>query len=92
MNNDFEKIPYVVYESAQTRLERIIKRLIIALIIVTSMLFISNIIWLHEWMQFDYVTEDEVITVDSSDGIANYIGNDGDITNGTDYSKAETQE
>lgn len=92
MNNDFEKIPYVVYESAQTRLERIIKRLIIALIIVTSMLFISNIIWLHEWIKFDYVTEDEVITVDGSDGIANYIGNDGDIANGTDYSKAETQE
>jgi len=90
MNNDIEKVPYIVYESAQTRLERIIKRLIIALIIVTSMMFITNIIWIHEWMQYDY-TED-IVTVDGSEGVANYIGNDGDITNGTDYSTQEAQD
>lgn len=77
-------VPYVVYEGSQTRNERIIKRLIVALIIVTSMLFASNIIWLHFWNQYDYVDEaGETVTVDTGEGgNANYIGNDGEITNG----------
>ena len=76
-------VPYVVYEGSQTRNERIIKRLIVALIIVTSMLFASNIIWLHFWNQYDYIEEEEKITVDGQqNGNANYIGNDGEITNG----------
>lgn len=78
-------VPYVVYEGSQTRNERIIKRLIVALIIVTSMLFASNIIWLHFWNQYNYVGSEDV-TIDSGEnGAANYIGNDGSIVNGEDY-------
>jgi hypothetical protein len=36
-------------------------------------------------MQYDYtsdMTTSEEINVDGKDGIANYIGNDGDIVNG----------
>ena len=79
--NDFEKIPYIVYESAQTRSERIIKRLILILIVVTAMLFVSNIIWIYEWTQYDYESGEEV-TIDGGDGgNANYIGNNGEIRN-----------
>lgn len=81
--DDFEKIPYVVYESAQTRSERIIKKLIVALIIVTAMMFITNIVWIYEWTSYDYYDETgEEITLDGGiNGNANYIGNDGEITN-----------
>ena len=54
------------------------------MIVAVCMLFASNAAWLYCWCQYDY-SSDEVI-VDAEDGIANYIGNDGDIVNGTDYS------
>lgn len=74
-------VPYVVYESAQTRNDAVIKRLILALIIVTSLLFVSNILWLYSWNQYDYA-EDEIYVHTDSGGDANYIGNDGEINNG----------
>lgn len=81
---DDKSVPYIVYESAQARSERRDKRLILALIIVTAMMFISNIFWLWAWMQYDYTSEESVITLDSQDGgNANYIGHDGEISNGT---------
>ena len=79
-----ESVPYIVHESSMARMERQVKRGWIALIVAVCMLFASNAAWLYCWCQYDY-SSDEVI-VDAEDGIANYIGNDGDIVNGTDYS------
>lgn len=79
-----EKIPYIAYEAAQARSERTIKRLILALIIATAIIFASNAIWLYAWMQYDYTSDESIVTIDGKEGVANYIGNDGDITNGTD--------
>lgn len=85
-------VPYIVYESAQARAERRDKRLILALIIVTSMLFISNIVWPWAWMQYDYTSEESIVTLDSQDGgNANYIGRDGDISNGTSLSNSQDE-
>ena len=49
--------------------------------------------WLWAWSQYDYTSEDSTTTtetssivIDADDGIANYIGNDGDIVNGSDSS------
>lgn len=39
--------------------------------------------------QYDYVSN-ETVTVDGADGIANYIGKDGNIYNGEDYGEAYT--
>lgn len=91
-NKDLFNVPYVVLESTQTRYESIIKRMIIALIVVTGLLFVSNIIWLFALSQYDYVGEDsDVILRTEGEGNANYIGKDGDITNGTDlHSEAKT--
>lgn len=86
-------VPYLVFEGSQARAERTIKRLIIALIIVTALMFISNIAWLWAWTSYDYVSEESTITVDSNDGgNANYIGRDGDINNGTNSGEEENQD
>jgi hypothetical protein len=87
MEEKMTQIPFIAYESSMTRMERIIKRLVVALIISIFLMFISNALWLYAWMQYDYTssatTTEETVTVDGKDGIANYIGNDGDIANGT---------
>lgn len=76
-----EQIPYIVYEQSETRHERTVKRLILALIIAIILMFASNGLWLYCWMQYDYSTESSV-EVESEDGNANYIGNNGVISNG----------
>lgn len=78
--NSNTTIPYLVYESTMARMDRNIKRLIIALVICIIVIFASNAYWLYAWIQYDYSGEE--ITVDSSDGIANYIGGSGGIING----------
>ena len=83
--NSNTTIPYLVYESTMARMDRNIKRLIIALIICIIVIFASNAYWLYAWMQYDYSGEE--ITVDSADGIANYIGGSGGIINGESNSK-----
>ncbi len=90
-NNDLLTVPYIVYESEQSRSERYIKRLTIALIIAIALTFLSNALWLYEWCQYDYV--DTTVMVDGGgDGNANYIGEDGDINNGENYSDEEKQD
>lgn len=84
MQNAPENVPYIVHELSMARMERQIKRLWIALIICIIMLFASNAAWLYAWCQYDYSSE-EIVTVDGKDGVANYIGNDGDIVNGEGY-------
>lgn len=68
------------YEGMLARMERSNRRLIVVLIIALAFLFLSNIAWLYCWMQYDYTSES--VEIDSHEGTANYIGRDGDITNG----------
>ena len=72
-------IPYIAYEAAQSRLERIIKRLWITTIILIVLLVGSNVAWLIYESSFEHFE----ITQDSETGTNNYIGNDGDISYGT---------
>lgn len=88
---DNEQIPeQSKNELAFAFIERTVKRQWIALIIALCMLFASNAAWLYCWCQYDYSSE-EIVTVDGKDGIANYIGNDGDIVNGENHG-SETEE
>lgn len=91
---DMEKIPFIVLESTVSRMERIIKRLTIALIVTIFLIFTSNIAWLYAWMQYDYSSSasTETVTIDGKEGVANYIGNDGDITNGSNSSEKGSNE
>lgn len=79
-----ETVPYIVYESAMTRAERMSKRLVIALIVSIALMFASNAVWLWAWTSYDYTSE-ETITVDGKDGIASYIGSDGSFYYGEDH-------
>ena len=75
-------VPFIVYEGSMARAERHIKRLVIALIFAILMICVSNIAWLYVWNSYEYVGDSQAVTVDSDGGNANYIGNDGDISNG----------
>ena len=75
-------IPYIAYESALARLERQSKRFFIALVIAILLMVITNGLWLYAWNQYDYLNTSVTKTVDvnAKDGVANYIGNNGNIT------------
>ncbi len=78
-----ETISYFEHESDMARMERHLKRSWITNIILIFLLvgmFIG--FWVYE-SQFETVETVEEIVVDADEnGIANYIGNDGDIING----------
>lgn len=78
-----ESVPYIVHESDMSRLERQLKRLWVVILILIFLLVGSNCAWLWYESQFETVETVEEVVVDADDnGIANYIGNDGDIING----------
>lgn len=79
-------VPYIVFESEMVRLERIIKKLFVLIVVLIVLLFGTNIYWIWYESQFEEVVTTEV-TQDNADGINNYVGNDGDITNGETDSK-----
>ncbi len=76
-------IPYAAHQGIVATMERVNKRLWITLVILVFLLVGSNIGWLVYESQFEEVATTEEVIVDAEDdGIANYIGNDGDIVNG----------
>ena len=80
MQNAPESVPYIVHEASMARMERQIKRLWIAVIVAVVLLFASSAIFAYAWLQYDY--ESYEITSDG-DSNANYIGQDGNIYNGS---------
>lgn len=75
-------VPYIVYEGEQARHERTMKRMIIALVIAILVTLLSNVAWLLYMSGYDFYDTSDDIMIESRDGIANYIGNDGEIDNG----------
>lgn len=65
-------------------LKALTKRLFALLVIVTVFAFVSNFVWIYAWFK---PAEEKSVTVDGKDGIANYIGKEGDINNGKDCSE-----
>ena len=76
-----ENVPYIVHESSMARMERQIKRLWIAVIVLIFLLVGTNASWLWWSNQWETVERLE-ITQENDGGYNNYIGNDGDIVNG----------
>lgn len=62
------------------------------LIIVLLALVFTNAMWLYSWTQYDYTSEDSVVAVDSRNGVANCVGNDGYIAYGSDSSSETAQD
>lgn len=82
--NEELTIPYVAHKEAMSAQERHIGRLIYAIIFIV-VFFVGAMLTeagIFVWFLNQYEYTNEVVTVDSTDGVANYIGNNGDIHNG----------
>lgn len=87
-----ETVPYVVFESAEARSERHIKRLIIALIFSILVGLITNLAWLYVWNQYDYQSESITRTfVQDGQGL-NIIGDSNEVEHGSVSDLYEAQE
>lgn len=76
-----ENVPYIVHESALARMERMVKRLWVTVLVLIFLLVGTNGAWL--WWESQWKTVESLeITQESDGGTNNYIGNDGDIFNG----------
>ena len=86
-------VPYVVFRDDQTHHRWVVSRLIWALIIVTFLVFASNIAWLIAWNQYTFLGDEITTTVDSEgDGIANYTGGNGGVINIGESDSPQTDE
>lgn len=81
--NRVDSVSYLVYESSQTRSDRLIHRLIIAMLISVLLLFISNALWLWAWIQRPFPSEGIAVSQDG-EGV-NIIGSQ----NGVGYEPSE---
>ena len=85
-------VPYIVHESAMARSERHNKRLWIVIIVLIGALIGTNLAWtVYENSFEDIVSTEEIIVDAEENGIANYIGQDGNIYNGEDNNKENNQ-
>lgn len=88
-----EPVPYIVHEAALARLERVIRRLWILLIILLLLFVGTNAGWIYYESQFEIV---ETTTTDidqfTRDGGNNFIvgGDFGGETDGQDYDYTDT--
>lgn len=76
-------IPYIVYESEMTRLERIIKKQFVIILVTLALLVGTNALWIWYESQFEEVTtttQEVTQDLDAEDGDA--IINDGVHING----------
>lgn len=81
-------VPYICFESELARLERIIKKQFVLIIITIALLVGTNACWIVYESQFEeVVTTTQEVTQDNDNGINNFVGNDGDIINGEAESK-----
>lgn len=87
-----KNVPFLVFESMLEKEDRQQRRLVVIIVILILLLVASNGLWLYEWNQYEYIEDSVEVKVDSEgEGIANYIGEDGDITNGERNSYKETE-
>lgn len=80
-------VPYIVYESSMSRLERTIKRLFILIVMLITCLVGSNIAWTVYVSQFDFIDYEQ-----DGDGINNVnFGGQGDLSNVTESQSQEEE-
>ena len=94
-NNDNIIMSRIAFERMQAKDERNDFWRNLTIIFLIILLVATNAMWLFAWNQYDYVdTEDYSVDMQADDGSnANYIGNNGDIYNGSERdSNSETDE
>lgn len=72
------EVPYIVYESEMARLERIIKKQFVLIIVSLIFLVGTNLYWI--WYEQQFIDE-VTVTQENGDGYNNYVDGDGTITN-----------
>lgn len=90
---DNEQIPeQSKNELAFAFVERMVKRLWIALIVCICLIFASNAAWLYCWMQYDYSSETEEYIYQQDGEGTNIIGDSNEVNNGAEsyYPEEET--
>lgn len=89
---DNDQIPqHSKEELAFAFLERMVKRMWIALIICIALIFASNACWIYAWMQYDYSSEETIYQQDGEG--TNIIGDSNEVDNyGAESDNSEAQE
>ena len=88
MDNDNNIImSRLAFERMQAKDERNDRWRNITIILLIILLVATNGMWLWAWNQYDYI--EDYTEVDSGEGYINYIGQDGDISNGTGNEKTQ---
>ena len=87
MSDERLTIPYIAFESALDKAERRERLHIFVIIFLITLLVLSNLAWIIAWNQFDYIEDDYSVRVEGGSGVANCIGNDGDINNAANSSE-----
>lgn len=75
-------IPFIAFEEAQARMERVNKRLWIVTILLIISLVASNGAWIYYESQWGIETSTESIEADSEGDIIGIIGDRNEVTNG----------
>lgn len=75
---EYPPVPFVVHENMRAQMDLTIRRLIRVLVLLIVLLVGSNMAWLLYEEQFETVR----VQQENDRGVNNFIGNDGDITNG----------
>ena len=65
-------VPYIVHEVAVARLELIIKRMWVLVLLLIILFVVSNGAWI--WYESQYQTIETTITQENEDGYNNYNG------------------
>lgn len=77
-----DSVPQVAFESVLMHFQKVNKRLTI--ITITALVLMGLMFGAFIYLFTGFEVSTEAVTIDSHQGTANYIGNDGDITNGSD--------
>lgn len=75
-----ENVPYIVHESALARMERMVKRLWVTVLVLIFLLVGTNGAWL--WRESQWETIYQEVTQEAENGTNNFIG--GDVIGETD--------
>lgn len=89
-NNDNIVMSRLAFERMQAKDERNDRWRNIIIIILIVLLALTNGAWLYAWNQYDYIGTQTEVNADN--GVANYIGRNGDINNGKDRSENESKD
>ena len=75
---DYPPVPFVVHENLRAQMDLHARRLVRVIVLLIVLLVGSNI----AWIVYEHQYETFRIEQTNDRGVNNFIGNDGDITNG----------